>query len=147
MRDEFAECSFAVVNVELRAHRTSATYQCLSSSGPYPPLPSQIDSRVKATKRQISASLLRRCPLPSFPDLRNDLLRKRLQIPRIARGDDATVADDLLVLPLGAGIDHVVLDGMIGRHLALVDEAGLDQQQRRMADRGDPPAVVCAPSL
>lgn len=81
--------------------------------------------------------LRRRSLVLRLPDLLDDLLRKRFEVARIARGDDATIRDDGLVLPLGDGIDHVGLDGMPRRHLAGLRDAGLDQWPRHMADRGD----------
>jgi hypothetical protein len=61
----------------------------------------------------------------SFFHFLDDLPRERVEVARVARGDDAVVGDDFAVLPLAAGVDHVGLDRLVGGHLAAFREAGL----------------------
>ena len=55
----------------------------------------------------------------------------------MARCDDALVNHDRGIFPFGAGIDHVGLDRLIRGDLAALDDAGFNQQPRRVADCRD----------
>ena len=73
----------------------------------------------------------------AFAHLFDDLVHEGFEIAGIAAGDEALIGHDRLVAPLPARIDHVGLDRVVGRALLALDDARLDQQPRRVADRGD----------
>src|SRR5690242_3103412 len=72
-----------------------------------------------------------------FPYLLDDLGHEGLEIAGRAAGDDALVHHDLLVDPLAAGVLDVLADRLVGGEREALHRVGLDQQPRRMADRGD----------
>ena len=59
------------------------------------------------------------------------------QVVGLAAGDQVAVDDDLLVLPVGAGVAQVGLQARPRGERAATDDVGLDQRPRRVADGGD----------
>ena len=60
----------------------------------------------------------------AFFDLFDDLCNESFQVVGVARGDDALVANDLLVLPNPAGILHVGFDRAVRRHFTAANRIG-----------------------
>src|SRR4029078_1509457 len=66
----------------------------------------------------------------SFPNPLNDFGRESLDVAWIAARDQALIDYHCLIDPIGPGILHVSGHGMVGGHLAALDQSRLDQSTR-----------------
>src|ERR671914_2199431 len=67
-------------------------------------------------------------------DLSEKRLGERLEVVGLARGDDVAVFDELLVDPVGTGVDQVGLDRGPRGHGLAPEQIGLREHPPRMAD-------------
>src|SRR5205085_4948152 len=81
--------------------------------------------------------LLRRLGVRTLGELLDDLRVEGGQVVGLAARDEPGVDDDLLVDPVRTGVAKVGLQAGPGRELAALDDAGLDQRPRPVADDAD----------
>src|SRR5215831_17010237 len=85
-----------------------------------------------------------------LPEVLAQCCRKKLEIPRVPRGDEVAVNNDLAVLPDSTGLYHNRLDGefsvLVGRELTVarkasntsaLNDAGVCCEERAATDAGD----------
>src|SRR3954471_18699989 len=75
--------------------------------------------------------------VPALGDLLDELGAERREIVRVARAHEALVDVDLLVDPGGAGVLEVRLQRRPGGQRASLDDVGLDERPRAVADDRD----------
>src|SRR3954447_24488204 len=80
---------------------------------------------------------LRHVLVPALAELLDRLRAEGGDVVGLAAGHEALVHVDLLVDPRAAGVAHVGLQRRPRRDRAALDDAGLDQDPRAVADRGD----------
>src|ERR671937_2966942 len=81
--------------------------------------------------------LLRRLPVPTLCELLDDLRVEGGQVVRLAARDEAGIDDDLLINPRRSRVAEIGLEARPRGHLPALDDAGLDQRPRAVADDAD----------